>query len=123
MTSLDLALQEKHHMLEEIRGLVGFITEMKAMAIEVARIADQTNLLALNAAIEAARAGDSGRGFAVVADEVRKLSTISGATGKHITAKVEQVSSAITAAFSVVEKNALHDVSSVAESHAKIHRY
>jgi methyl-accepting chemotaxis protein len=120
VASLDHALQDKHQMLEEIRGLVGFIAEMKTMAAEVARIADQTNLLALNAAIEAARAGESGRGFAVVADEVRKLSTISGATGKHITAKVEQVSAAITAAFSVVEKNAQNDANSVAESHGKI---
>ncbi|WP_330165383.1 methyl-accepting chemotaxis protein [Methylomonas sp. LL1] len=122
VVSLDQALQDKQHMLEEIRGLVGFISEMKSMAGEVARIADQTNLLALNAAIEAARAGESGRGFAVVADEVRKLSTISGATGHHITAKVEQVSQAITAAFAVAEKNALSDASSVVDSHDKIRR-
>lgn len=120
VSSLEMALQDKQQMLDKIRGLMDFITEMKSMAAEVARIADQTNLLALNAAIEAARAGESGRGFAVVADEVRKLSTISGATGKNITSKVEQVSAAITAAFAAVEKNAQSDVSSVGESHEKI---
>ncbi len=117
---LDHALQDKQHMLGEMRLLVGLISEMKTMASEVARIADQTNLLALNAAIEAARAGETGRGFAVVADEVRKLSTISGETGKHITAKVEQVSAAITAAFAVAEQSALNDASAVSSSNDKI---
>lgn len=120
VVSLDHALQDKQQMLGEMRILVGLISEMKTMAAEVARIADQTNLLALNAAIEAARAGDTGRGFAVVADEVRKLSTISGETGKHITAKVEQVSSAITAAFAVAEQSALNDASAVSSSNDKI---
>jgi methyl-accepting chemotaxis protein len=120
VASLDSALKDKQQLLEKVGGLVGFISEMKTMASEVARIADQTNLLALNAAIEAARAGDSGRGFAVVADEVRKLSTISGATGKNITAKVEQVSQAIQAAFTVVEQNAQNDASSVMQAHQKI---
>jgi len=120
VASLDAALRDKQQMLEEIRGLLGFIDEMKSMATEVVAIAYQTNLLALNAAIEAARAGESGRGFAVVADEVRKLSKISGSTGKSITAKVDQVSEAMTDAFAVIERNARNDATSVAESHEKI---
>ena len=120
VANLDLALQDKQQMLEEVRRLVDLIDEMRGMAVQVSRIADQTNLLALNAAIEAARAGETGRGFAVVADEVRKLSSISGATGKNITEKVEQVSTAIAAAFAVAEKNAFNDATSVAVSHEKI---
>lgn len=120
IASLDTALQDKRHMLEKIRGLLSFIDEMRSMAAQVASVAHQTNLLALNAAIEAARAGDAGRGFAVVADEVRKLSKISGATGKTIIAKVEQVSTAITEAFKVVEQNAQNDASSVYKANERI---
>lgn len=116
-TSLDKALQAKQHMLDEIHGLAGFIAEMKIMATQVARIADQTNLLALNIAIETAKAGDSGLDFALIADEVRKLSTLSGNTGKNITAKVEQISSAISSTFTAVEQNVAIDL---AESHQKI---
>lgn len=120
VASLDIALHDKQQMLGEIQGLLGFIDEMKNMAAEVVFIAHQTNLLALNAAIEAARAGEAGRGFAVVADEVRKLSRISGATGKNITAKVEQMSEAMNDAFAAVEKNARNDASAVAGSNEKI---
>ncbi|MDO9104493.1 MAG: methyl-accepting chemotaxis protein [Methylovulum sp.] len=113
VANLDVALQDKQHMLEETRGLLGYIEEMKSMAGQVTAIAHQTNLLALNAAIEAARAGDAGRGFAVVADEVRKLSKISGTTGKNITDKVVQVSDAINEAFNVAAQNSIHDADRV----------
>lgn len=120
VANLDIALQDKKHMLEKMRGLLGFIEEMKTMAMQVATIAHQTNLLALNAAIEAARAGESGRGFAVVADEVRKLSKISGATGKNITAKVEEVSAAIGEVFYVAEQHSVSDANSVSQSNERI---
>jgi len=120
VSTLDVALQEKKHVIAEIRGLVNLIAEMKSMAAEVSSVAHQTNLLALNAAIEAARAGDSGRGFSVVAEEVRKLSKISAASGKHISAKVEQVSNAIEQAFDVVEQNAKKDASSVLQANTRI---
>ncbi len=118
--SLEAALGEKSQMLERIRHLVGFTTELTVMAAEVASIADQTNLLALNAAIEAARAGDAGRGFAVVADEVRKLSTMSGETGKRISNKVTIISDAIRTTADTVEQSAERDTRFVGSSHAHI---
>lgn len=118
--SLEAALGEKSQMLERIRHLVGFTTELTVMAAEVASIADQTNLLALNAAIEAARAGDAGRGFAVVADEVRKLSTMSGETGKRISNKVTIISDAIRTTADTVEHSAERDARFVGTSHAHI---
>ncbi|MDD5113948.1 MAG: methyl-accepting chemotaxis protein [Methylobacter sp.] len=120
VANLDTALQDKRLMLGKMRGLLGFIEEMKTMAMQVANIAHQTNLLALNAAIEAARAGESGSGFAVVADEVRKLSRISGATGKNITDKVEEVSAAINDVFDVAEQQSVNDASSVLQANASI---
>lgn len=119
-TSLEAALSEKSQMLERIRHLVGFTTELTVMASEVASIADQTNLLALNAAIEAARAGDAGRGFAVVADEVRKLSTMSGETGKRISNKVMIISDAIRNTAGAVEQSSERDSQSVGSSQAHI---
>ncbi|MEQ8231333.1 MAG: methyl-accepting chemotaxis protein, partial [Gammaproteobacteria bacterium] len=53
---LRAAQAAKQAMLEEVRLLVGEISELSKLAEDVAAIADQTNLLALNAAIEAARA-------------------------------------------------------------------
>ena len=122
ITNLDLELNDKQHMLEETRNLLRFIDEMKDMALQVTSIAHQTNLLALNAAIEAARAGDAGRGFAVVADEVRKLSRISGAMGKNITEKVEQVSEAITEAFVIAEQNSVNDANMIFQANDEIRK-
>jgi len=116
VSSLKTAMENKQAMLSEVNGLQDFIGELKQMAVDVAGIADQTNLLALNAAIEAARAGEVGRGFAVVADEVRKLSTLSKETGTRISAKVETISSAISAAVRAADQTATHESQSVTRS-------
>jgi methyl-accepting chemotaxis protein len=120
--SLTASLADKTTVLGEIRKLLEFIDELKAMAMDVAQIANQTNLLALNAAIEAARAGEAGRGFAVVADEVRKLSTMSGETGNRINKKAELISNAIKTAVKIVEDSTARDTQSVNISENAIHQ-
>ncbi len=117
---LNTAQQENLGVLEHIRSLTGFVTELKTNAREVARIADQTNLIALNAAIEAARAGEAGRGFAVVADEVRKLSKLSGETGKLIGTTVEQINTAMVATLAAVEKSTEAEALAVATANEHI---
>lgn len=107
--SLQAALSTKETLLQEITTLSNHTGALQRMAREVGDIASQTNLLALNAAIEAARAGDVGRGFAVVADEVRKLSTLSGETGKKISATVETVNRAIAETLNVSQQYAEQD--------------
>lgn len=102
--SLQTTQHDRAAILDEVRMLTTYTDELKHMASEVDAIAGQTNLLALNAAIEAARAGEAGRGFAVVADEVRKLSSLSSATGKNMTEKVNVINAAVNGAFAVAEK-------------------
>ncbi|WP_226409939.1 methyl-accepting chemotaxis protein [Shewanella glacialimarina] len=104
MASLQATQHDRAAILDEVRMLTTYTDELKKMATEVDAIAGQTNLLALNAAIEAARAGEAGRGFAVVADEVRKLSSLSSATGRNMTEKVNVINGAVNGAFAVAEK-------------------
>lgn len=103
VASMKSAMQSKQAMLGQIRDLERFTRELRDMAEGVASIAAQTNLLALNAAIEAARAGPAGAGFAVVAQEVRHLSSRSAETGRNISQRVGQISSAILAASQAAE--------------------
>ncbi len=90
-------------MLEQMRHLENYTSELSAMAADVVVIAKNTNLLALNAAIEAARAGESGRGFSVVADEVRSLSIRSQETATKMTDNVALVNEAIERTFATAQ--------------------
>ena len=105
VVSMKSAMASKREMLVQIQALERFTRELRDMAEGVASIAAQTNLLALNAAIEAARAGPAGRGFAVVAQEVRNLSNRSAETGRNISQRVGQISSAILAASQAAEQS------------------
>jgi methyl-accepting chemotaxis protein len=121
LTSMRTVLAEKNAMFAKIGELSSYITELKGMAEDVAKIASQTNLLALNASIEAARAGEAGRGFAVVAGEVRELSIQSGETGKRIGEKVVRISAAMAATAEIANAAEQRDLSAVEQSDATIH--
>jgi methyl-accepting chemotaxis protein len=116
LSNLQAGLKAKEEMLERIHEMARFSGELKAMAGSVSDLANQTKLVSLNAAIEAAWAGEAGRGFAVIADEVRKLSTLSGDTGRQITARVDSVTEAIQAAVQIAERYAEQDARAMRES-------
>jgi methyl-accepting chemotaxis protein len=120
IASLESTLKSEAAMVEQVRSLDRFITELREMAAEVAGIASQTNLLALNAAVEAAHAGEMGRGFGVVAAEVRKLSALSGEAGRRIAHKVGLVSDAIVAARKTAEESMRQEGKSISKSEATI---
>jgi methyl-accepting chemotaxis protein len=120
VASLKSAMAGKAAMLEKIRSLEQFITDLKGMAAEVAQIASQTNLLAINASIEAARAGEMGRGFGVVAREVRMLSNMSGETGKRIAERVNLISNAIVTTSNAAGESMERDRVSTTASEAAI---
>lgn len=88
LSELKIAIEDMRSHSQEIRQILGVITE----------ISEETQLLALNAAIEAARAGEHGRGFAVVSDNIRKLSDRSGSAVRQIHGIIESTLSQIESA-------------------------
>ncbi|SEI76369.1 methyl-accepting chemotaxis protein [Allopseudospirillum japonicum] len=118
--ALDHVLKDKDAMLQEVRRLAAYTDELESMAEEVRQVADKINLLALNAAIEAARAGEYGRGFAVVADEVRSLAASSADTGGRISAKVSEITQAMTRTSTNAERSSKQDAQMLTEAETSI---
>ncbi|MEE4296383.1 MAG: methyl-accepting chemotaxis protein, partial [Wenzhouxiangella sp.] len=106
VSALRQTQQSRQQMLEELRLLKAFTSELQDMAAEVVSIADHTNLLALNAGIESARAGEAGKGFSVVATEIRGLSARSRETATQMTEKVTSIKKSIDSTVDTAE-NAL----------------
>ncbi|WP_373230734.1 methyl-accepting chemotaxis protein [Cohnella sp.] len=94
--SLQEVVRGLNHKSEEVREVIGYISE----------VANQTNLLALNAAIEAARAGEHGRGFAVVAGEIRKLADQTQQSAVQIGDTIGTMSSDIAQVATMFEQSA-----------------
>ncbi len=118
--TLDGALARKRQILDDLQGLLALNDDMKAMTVEVSRIAAQTHLLALNAAIEASRVGEAGAAFAVVAVEVRQLADLSGTTAKRIGDRAEEVGAAIATTFNAAEASALDEGTAVSDANMKV---
>jgi methyl-accepting chemotaxis protein len=120
VNSLKSAMTSKKMMLDKVRSMELFVTELHAIADDVGEIAAQTNLLALNATIEAARVGEAGRGFAVVADSVRELSKQCAMNAQRITEKVENTSAAIASVCRSAEDSTQQENSSMSNSQSTI---
>jgi methyl-accepting chemotaxis protein len=118
--SLRSAMDRKTTMLDKVRGVDRVVTELHAIADDVAGIAAQTNLLSLNATIEAARVGEAGRGFAVVADAVRELSKQCAANAQRISEKVEVTGAAIAALCRTAEESSQDETVSMSQSQKTI---
>ena len=114
--SLYSSYEFRDQLIEKVRGLSSYASNMDEMARAVRDIAAQTNLLSLNAAIEAARAGDAGRGFAVVANEVRSLSLRSGETGSDMSEMMVQIIAAMEDAEQSAIETAKQDVETTQEA-------
>ena len=117
VASLESLLQRESAMVRQIETLFASVGSLASMASSVRSVADQINVLALNAAIEAARAGENGRGFAVVADEVRKLAATSASAGEQISARIDEISKAMSGAVEVVTATSASDDEAVKRSH------
>lgn len=122
VVSLRSALNALASMNQQVGALAALTGELKAMAVEVARIAAQTNLLAINATIEAAHAGQLGRGFSVVAAEVRSLSSMSAEVGRRIGERVEAANDTIASVLRHAAMHADQEAASVENSEQAVRR-
>lgn len=101
------AMEEGNAQMQEMAKSMERITR-KSKEIEkinklIEDIAFQTNILALNAAVEAARAGEAGKGFAVVADEVRNLAGKSSDAAKDTSKLVADTIEAVSKGTDMAE--------------------
>lgn len=120
--------EKMQELLEIMKRISHYATEIVKMNSTIEDIALQTNILALNASVEAARAGAAGKGFAVVAEEVRTLASKSreasnstavliGQTAKTIESGMESASATAEMLSEVVlETSSIsHSVSEIAD--------
>ncbi len=120
VSALRQTQQSRQQMLEELRQLKTFTSELQDMAAEVVSIADHTNLLALNAGIESARAGEAGKGFSVVATEIRGLSLRSRETATQMTDKVTSIRKSIESTVDTAETALSRSSEQLAETEESI---
>ena len=122
ITELSVLNEAEKTMINEVRQLSSYTSELDTMASDVRKVAENINLLSLNAAIEAARAGEHGRGFAVVAEEVRNLAQTSAETGTRISNTVESINIAMTSALNTAEATSSTDNESINKSEVYIEK-
>jgi methyl-accepting chemotaxis protein len=80
---------------EQLRGVVGVMSELRFATGRLNKMAQQTHILSLNARIEAARSGQHGLGFAVIADNVRSLADDATLTTREIDGQMRALVEAI----------------------------
>lgn len=80
----DQIMAELNIFQQDLRQILGLISEIGSKTKVINEIVFQTKLLSFNASVEAARAGENGKGFAVVAEEVGSLAQMSGNAAKEI---------------------------------------
>lgn len=118
--------EKMQELLEIMKSISNYATEIVKMNSTIEDIAFQTNILALNASVEASRAGAAGKGFAVVAEEVRNLAAKSGeasnSTADLIGHTVKTIKNGMAAATATAEmlSEVVAETSSISESVSEI---